>query len=75
MEPTPKLIDPLYREEIEAARRLNPEEKLLAGGRLFDAACEELRATIRRCFPQAPEDDVAALLRQVIRTAERLGVL
>jgi hypothetical protein len=75
MEPTPESVDALYREEIAAARRLTPEEKLLAGRRLFDGACERLRATIRASFPRASDEEVEALLRQVIRAAERLGVL
>ncbi len=75
MEPTRESVDALWREEIAAARGLTPEEKLLAGGRLFDEACKELRATIRASFPRASDDDVEALLRQVIRATERLGVL
>jgi hypothetical protein len=70
-----KIHDSVYREQIAAARLLSPEEKLLAGGQLFDSACRELRATIRASFPRASDDDVEALLRHVIRAAERLGVL
>jgi hypothetical protein len=60
---------------VAAARLLSPEEKLLAGPRLFDEACEGRRATMRASFPRASDNDVEALLRHVIRAAERLGVL
>jgi len=63
MEPTQELIDALYREEVRAARRMPTEEKLLAGGRIFDQLCDEILVRIRSAFPQASDDDARALLR------------
>ena len=36
MQPTPELIDQLYRDRVLCARRMPPEEKLLAGAELYD---------------------------------------
>jgi hypothetical protein len=43
-------------EELEAARRMTFEEKLLAGGRLFDQECEIIRRRIRQLMPDASEE-------------------
>jgi len=53
--PTAELIDSLYRHEILQARRMPPEEKLLAGERLFEWACEITLAGIRHQFPDYSE--------------------
>ncbi|MFO0888771.1 MAG: hypothetical protein U0790_06440 [Isosphaeraceae bacterium] len=39
--------DEEYRRRVLAARRMSPEEKLLAGPRLFDEECERIRAELR----------------------------
>ena len=39
MEPTGTPVDRLYRDDLLAARRRTPEEKLLAAPQLFDFAC------------------------------------
>ena len=39
MEPTRELIDEIYRERVLRARAMSPEEKFLAGPRLFEMAC------------------------------------
>jgi len=43
----------LCREDVLDARRLSPEEKFLAGPRLFDLACEFTKAGIRNQHPEA----------------------
>ena len=55
MEPTGTLGDPLYRDEVLAARVMTPEEKLLAGPQLFDFACRIALDGIRNQFPDADE--------------------
>jgi len=72
MGPTRELIDALYREEILQARRLTPEQRLLAGPRLFDSACEVAKAGIRWQHPDANEDQVLNILRQRLVLARRL---
>jgi hypothetical protein len=39
MQPTKELIDELYRERVEKARQMSPEEKFFGGARLFDRSC------------------------------------
>ena len=64
MEPTKKLIDELYRERVEAARRMSPEDKLLAGARLFDLTSKIMVDGVRGQFPDADEHQVQEILRQ-----------
>lgn len=72
MEPTQELIDAIYWEKVEAARRMSPEEKLFAGAELFDYACEITKAGIRHQFPDADEEEVLRILRERLALAERL---
>ena len=51
MEPTKELIDSLYHEEVLRARAMPPEDKLLAGVRLFERACRIMAEGIRDEFP------------------------
>lgn len=50
------------------------EQKFLAGPRLFDLACEFLRAGIPMQSPNADEVEVRHHLRERIRMARRLGL-
>jgi hypothetical protein len=72
VEPTQELIDAVYRDKVEAARRMSPEEKLFAGAELFDYACEITKAGIRDQFPEADEEEVLRILRERLVLAERL---
>lgn len=56
-------------EEIDAARRMSPEEKLLAGPRLFDEERKTLTEEMRQAFPEA--DD--ATIQQFV--VERLDII
>lgn len=64
MEPTKQFIDEMYRERVEAARRMSPEDKLLAGARLFELSAKIMADGIRAEFPDADERRVQAILRQ-----------
>jgi hypothetical protein len=68
-------LEPNFRDLVLAARRMPPEERMLAGARYFDAACDEIKTSIRTHFPQASDAAVTALLAEVIRAAERHGIL
>jgi len=72
MPPTGKLIDALYRDEILRARRMSPEDKLLAGVRLFDYACQITAAGIRNQFPGIDEERVHEILRQRLAWRRKL---
>src|SRR6185437_10209737 len=69
MEPTQELIDSIYRDKILRARRTSPEEKLLAGPRLFARACRLMADGIRNEFP---DDDEATMT--VIDALEMLAI-
>ncbi len=72
MEPTRELGDQLYREEVAAARAMKPEDKLLAGPRLFDFACRIAMDGIRAQFPEADEQQVRAILAERVNLGRRL---
>jgi hypothetical protein len=71
MEPTKELLESLYRERVLRARRMSPQDKLLAGARLFDYACRVTAAGIRSQHPDADDAKVLELLRQRLAWARR----
>jgi hypothetical protein len=75
MEPTKELIDDLYRERVLRARRMSPEEKFLAGPRLFDMACRIARDGIRDQNPGATNEQVEEILLQRLALRRRLEEL
>jgi hypothetical protein len=72
MEPSPELIAQLHREDIEQARRMTPEQKLLAGGELFDEMVERMTSGIRTQFPGFSTEEVRRELRRRLQINERL---
>lgn len=72
MEPTEDLKDELYRERVLRARKMPPEEKLLAGGRLFEHACRITMAGIRNQHPEATEERVKQILGERLAMRRRL---
>lgn len=67
--PYAALAEEIYRERVERARKMPPEEKILAGQQLFEAACEITLAGMRQQFPGHTEEHYRELLRE--RLAER----
>lgn len=72
MEPTQDLIDDLYRERVLRAREMSPEEKFLAGPRLFEMASRIVMDGIRHQHPDADEARVRQILAQRLALRERL---
>jgi hypothetical protein len=70
--PYQPLIDELYREEVLDARRMDPEEKLILGERLFLWACSVTLEGIRMQNPGASEADCQRLLRERLELGRRL---
>jgi hypothetical protein len=66
MGPDRALVDELFCAKVEQARAMAPEDKLLAGPRLFDQACRIMADGIRDENPGASEDDVRRILAQRI---------
>jgi hypothetical protein len=64
MEPTSELIDALYRDKVDAARHMSPEQKLMAGAELFEFVCEVARSGIRMQHPGITEAEVRQHLRR-----------
>ncbi len=52
----------LYREEVERARAMTDQDRLLAGPRLFHRACAVMADGIRHAHPDLDDDGVTALL-------------
>lgn len=71
-DPIRQLAEQLDREEILRARAMPPEEKLLAGARLFDRVCRIMKDGIRHQFPDADERQVREILRERLALARRL---
>ena len=66
----PVPIDP-EAEAIRQAKQMSPEEKFLAGARLFDYACAITMAGIRRQNPSASEEQILQILRQRLEWARQ----
>lgn len=73
MQPDRQLIDALERDCVRRAREMSPEDKLMAGPRLFEQACRAMADGIRDEHPEATEAEVQELLRArlaLVRRAE-----
>jgi len=69
---TQRLIRELFREELIEARAMLPEEKVLAGQQLFEAACRITLAGIRHQFPGASEERCREILRERLELQRKL---
>jgi len=70
--PSKELIDELFREQVRAARAMSPEEKFLAGARLFDRSCRIMADGIRHEFPEADENRMQEILAERLALIRRL---
>ncbi len=73
MQPTKDLADAIFRDRVQKARRMSPEDKLLGGARLFDRACRLMTAGIRPQFPEADERRVQDILRERFCAGAAIG--
>lgn len=62
--PIPMSPDDLYLDEMRRARDMPPEEKILAGPRLFELAYELMLTGIRHQNPDCTEAEVVELARK-----------
>jgi hypothetical protein len=72
MEPTKELIDDIFRERVQRARRMTSEQKFLAGAELFEEACQITMAGIRHQHPEADEQRVREILAERLELRQRL---
>lgn len=72
MIPTRQLTDELYLDKVRAACAMPPDEKLLAGPRLFERSCRIMLDGLRHENPGADEPRLQELLRERLDLARRL---
>jgi hypothetical protein len=72
MGPTKELIDDIYRERVLRARRTPIEQKIPAGGELFEGVCERMADGLRHENPGADEATIQDLLRRRLALVRRL---
>ncbi len=66
-----RLTDEEFRSRVLAARQMSPEEKFLAGPRLFDQECERIRVELRRDNPGLNSPEIESLLRARLEQQRR----
>ncbi|HTH49016.1 MAG TPA: hypothetical protein VMB21_15985 [Candidatus Limnocylindria bacterium] len=66
------LADTLYWERVERARRLTPEQRLMAGPELFDYACSITLCALREQTPGASEAQLLEALRRRLAVKRKL---
>ena len=64
MEPTQQLIDELFLDKVRAARRMSPEDRLLAGPRLFERSCRIMLDGLRDENPAADATQLQELFNK-----------
>ena len=62
--PTQELIDELFLDKIRAARTMSPEDRLLAGPRLFERSCRIMLDGLRDENPRADEAQLQDLFNK-----------
>jgi hypothetical protein len=72
VEPTPELVEALYREKVLRARRMTPQRRVEVGAELSDVGRQMMREAIRRENPLATAEQVRQLMRRRIELARRL---
>jgi hypothetical protein len=72
MQPTKELIDTMYRERVERARKMSPADKLAAGLDLFGMTSRIMADGIRSQFPDADDHRVQEILRDRLALSRRL---
>ena len=58
------LADALFQEEVQRARAMRADEKLLEGPRLFDRACRLMADGVRHRHPDLDEQAVVAKVKE-----------
>lgn len=64
--------DSLWLEKVRQARAMTPEDRMLAGLRLFAGVCERMKEGLRDEHPGAPEEEIHRLLRERLARLRKL---
>jgi hypothetical protein len=69
----PELAAAIYRERVRRAREMTIEEKLLAGGRLYDQERAIVLGRVRAILPEAADSEVQDIVTVALRWIHREG--
>jgi hypothetical protein len=72
VEPTPELVDAIYREKILRSRRMTIQKRLEVAAELSDIGRQMMREAIRRENPAASDDEVRQLMRGRLELKRKL---
>jgi hypothetical protein len=72
VEPTPELVNAIYREKVLRARRMAPQRRMEVGAELSDAGRQMMREAIRRQNPAASEDEIHLQIQYRLKLARKL---
>jgi hypothetical protein len=72
MQPTKELVDEMYRDRVERARRTPPADKVVGSLDQFEITTKIMVAGIRSQFPDADEHRVQEILRERLALSRRL---
>ena len=67
-------MDEKFRQEIERARKMTPEERVREGFALFEQGSSCITKSIRDTFPNMSDEEVNRNLRIVIRRCKQWGI-
>lgn len=69
---TPGLIGQIFRDRVERARRMSPEERIRSSLEHCDIAMEFMKSGVRAQYPDADENQVNEILSERFRLIDRL---
>ena len=72
VEPTPELVEALYREKVLRARRMTPQRRIEVGAELSDLGRQMMREAILRQNPAATEQEIRLEMRYRFNLARKL---
>jgi hypothetical protein len=72
MESIRELADEIYKERVLRSRRTPIEQKIAAGGELFEGVCERMADGLRHENPGADDATIQELLRSRLALVRRL---
>lgn len=67
-------MDERWRQEIERARHMTPDERIREGFALFAQGHSYITRCIQESFPEATEDDIERIRRFVLKRCKWWGI-
>jgi hypothetical protein len=72
VEPTPDLIDAIYREKVLRSRRMTPARRIEVGAELSDMGRQMMREAILRQNPVATKEEIHLEMQYRLKLARKL---